>query len=53
MPKVHIDELGSMHPAHAVCLATMPSGEIMNEDKMKYVIRKGVEEFLLKYKIKG
>jgi len=50
MPRVHIDESGSLHPAHAICLVTMPSGNILNPERMKYVIRKGVEDFLLKYK---
>lgn len=52
MPKVHIDELGEMHPAHAICLMSMPSGQLMTNDKIKSVIRKGVEEFLLKFKVK-
>lgn len=53
MPKVHIDELGEMHPAHAVCLVTMPHRHLMPDNTLKSVIRRGVEEFLHRYNVKG
>jgi hypothetical protein len=49
MPRVHIGSNGTMKAAHAICLAKMPSGNIMNNDEIKFVIRKGVEEFITKH----
>ena len=53
MPRVHMNPQGTMCPAHAICLVTMPSAKLLEGDRAKSVIRKGVEEFLLRYKVAG
>ena len=52
MPRLHIDHEGILRPTHAILLASLPSKEIMKDSKLKYVIRKGVEDFLREYEIK-
>ena len=51
LPKVHIDPEGVVRPAHAICLAAMPSGNLWSPDKVRSLIRRGIEEFLLKYNV--
>jgi hypothetical protein len=46
LPRVHVGPDGKYHPAHAICLSSQPSGNIMAEDRMRDTIRKGIEQFL-------
>jgi hypothetical protein len=53
MPRVHVDALGELRPAHAVCLATMPSRTIIESaSKIRDLVRGGVEAFLLQYNVR-
>jgi hypothetical protein len=51
LPRVHIDEQLETWPAHAVCLASMPSGTLLHGDRLRAVIRRGVEDFLLQHNV--
>lgn len=53
MPKVHLHPVtGALHPAHAVCLAVMPSGRLMTGQLVKDTVRRGVERFLRSHDVK-
>ena len=52
MPRVHVDELGDVRPSHAVCLARMPSGALLEGSQVKEIVRRGVDEFLRKYNVR-
>jgi hypothetical protein len=51
LPRIHIDETLQTWPAHAVCLASMPSGNLLHGDRLVSTIRRGVEQFLLQHNI--
>ena len=55
LPRIHADRNGNLAPAHAICLARMPSGTLLEGQKLKDVVRRGVEDFLRKHNagIKG
>jgi hypothetical protein len=45
-PRIFVDEKGKTHPAHAICLLGMKTRTLMQGQKIKDVVRKGVEDFL-------
>jgi hypothetical protein len=51
LPRVHMDERGQLHPAHAICLAKMPSGTLMTDSQIRDTVRRGVEEYLLRHDV--
>jgi hypothetical protein len=52
LPRVHLDDKGVLRPAHAVCLARMPSGTLLEGQKLKDVVRRGVEDYLRKHNVR-
>lgn len=46
LPRVHTDPEGRLCAAHAVCLASMPSGALLEGQRLKDTVRRGVEQFL-------
>ena len=46
LPRVHVNKFGQLAPAHAICLAKMPSGTLLEGQALKDVVRRGVESFL-------
>lgn len=52
MQRLHIDYNGKLRPSHAILLVTLPSKKVMPDIKLRYVIRKGVEDFLRTYDVK-
>jgi hypothetical protein len=52
VPRVHIDRGGELRPAHAVCLASLPSGILLSDARIRDTVRKGVEDFLRKYNVR-
>jgi hypothetical protein len=53
MPRVHLDPQGVMRPAHAICLVSLPSGNLIEGQKLRDLIRKGVEDFLRHFNVKA
>jgi hypothetical protein len=51
MPRLHLDDKGVLRPAHAICLASLPSGRLLDDAHVKYAVRKGVEDFLRKHNV--
>lgn len=49
LPRIHIDSQGHQWPAHAVCLAKLPSGNLLEGEKLRAAIRDDIEIFLRKY----
>jgi hypothetical protein len=52
VPRIHLDRSGALRPAHAICLASLPSGHILSDARITDVVRKGVEDFLRKYNVR-
>jgi hypothetical protein len=46
LPRLHVNKFGQLAPAHAICLAKMPSGTLLEGQALKDVVRRGVEGFL-------
>lgn len=44
--RVHMAEDGLFHPVHAVLLATVPENKLLEGQKLKDHVRRGVEDFL-------
>jgi hypothetical protein len=50
VPRVHLHPAtGKLHPAHAILLRRQPSGVFLEGQKLKDVVRRGVEDFLRKH----
>lgn len=51
-PRVFVDEKGKTHPAHAICLLGMRTRTLlMQGQKIKDVVRRGVEDFLRSHNV--
>jgi hypothetical protein len=47
VPRLHLHpKTGRLHPAHAICLAKLPSGTLLSSEQIKEATRRGVEGFL-------
>jgi hypothetical protein len=52
VPRMHLDPAGKLRPAHAICLASLPSGHILSDARITDAVRKGVEDFLRKFHVR-
>lgn len=52
MPRVHVTELGETRPAHAICLVSLPSCHLLDDEKLKKMVRLSVEDFFKKHNVK-
>ena len=51
LKKLHLAPDGRLYPAHAICLASLPNRVLLEGQKLKDVVRKGVEDFLRLYNV--
>lgn len=50
VPRLHLHPTtGRLHPAHAICLARIPSGSLLKPQEIKDAARRGVEDFLRRH----